>query len=92
VADLLANEGAELSAYDPCVADDLGDITVQDSAVQASRGADILVVLTEWPEFAELDWPELANQVANQVILDTRNVLPADKVTEAGFRLISTGR
>ena len=49
-------------------------------------------MLTEWPEFAELDWPELADEVNSPLIFDTRNVLPRDKVTEAGFRLIRTGR
>ena len=50
------------------------------------------MVLTEWPEFAELDWPELAETVEHPRIFDTRNVLPEDKVREAGFRLIRTGR
>ena len=92
VAQLLAQEGAELSAYDPCVRDDLKTIAVRTTAAEAAAGADALVVLTEWPEFAELDWPELAGQVANPLIFDTRGVLPADKVEEAGFRLIRTGR
>lgn len=88
VASLLAAEGAVLQAYDPCVTADLDGITVAKSAIEAADGAQMLVVLTEWPEFAELDWPEL-NVPA---ILDTRNILPADKVTEAGIRLLCTGR
>lgn len=92
VAQLLAQEGAELSAYDPCVHADLKNIAVKPTAAEAADGADALVVLTEWPEFAELDWPELAGQVARPLIFDTRNVLPRDKVEEAGFRLIRTGR
>ncbi|KOV81291.1 UDP glucose 6-dehydrogenase [Nocardia sp. NRRL S-836] len=92
VAALLAGEGALLTAYDPCVSADLDGITVVDSAAAAARDVDMLVVLTEWPEFAELDWPELAQHTAIPRILDTRNVLPRDKVTEAGFLLVTTGR
>ncbi|MFC3898453.1 UDP-glucose dehydrogenase family protein [Lentzea rhizosphaerae] len=92
VAQLLAQEGAELHAYDPCVNADRPGVTVESSAAEAAAGADVLVVLTEWPEFAELDWPELADEVNHPLIFDTRNVLPRDKVTEAGFRLIRTGR
>lgn len=92
VAKLLSQEGAKLRAYDPCVAEDLPDIEVTNEAAEAAQNADMLVVLTEWPEFAELDWPELAETVRHPRIFDTRNVLPQDKVREAGFRLIRTGR
>jgi UDPglucose 6-dehydrogenase len=91
VARLLAQEGAELTAYDPCVGEDRPDIRTRSSAAEAAAGADMLVVLTEWPEFAELDWPELVGTVRNPLIYDTRNVLPVDKVREAGLRLIRTG-
>ncbi|MBW4720543.1 UDP-glucose dehydrogenase family protein [Saccharothrix obliqua] len=90
VAELLAAEGARLTGYDPCVHHDTGPVRVVPSAALAARDARALVVLTEWPEFAELDWPSL--EVAERVVVDTRNVLPADKVREAGFRLVATGR
>jgi UDPglucose 6-dehydrogenase len=92
VAGLLTNEGARLKAYDPCVTEGRPNIEVTNDATEAAHQADLLVVLTEWPEFAELDWPELAKTVDHPRIFDTRNVLPEDKVREAGFRLIRTGR
>lgn len=92
VAALLEQEGARLVGYDPCVRADCGPVRVLSSAEEVARGADGLVVLTEWPEFAELDWPALAGAVNRPVIVDTRNLLPVDKVTEAGFRLIGLGR
>ncbi|SES20871.1 UDPglucose 6-dehydrogenase [Lentzea xinjiangensis] len=92
VAEVLAREGAELKAFDPCVREDRPGIAVVETAAEAADGVDVLVVLTEWPEFAELDWPELARHAGTPLIFDTRNVLPRDKVTEAGFRLITTGR
>ncbi|GGU17541.1 UDP-glucose dehydrogenase family protein [Lentzea flava] len=92
VARLLAQEGAELTAYDPCVGEDRPNISTRSTAEEAAAGTDMLVVLTEWPEFAELDWPELAGRMAGPRIFDTRNVLPEEKVREAGFHLIRTGR
>jgi UDPglucose 6-dehydrogenase len=92
VAQLLAQEGARLTAYDPCVSDNRPNIAVLDSAAEVAGDADLLVVLTEWPEFTELDWPDLAERMADPRLFDTRNVVPQDKVREAGFRLIRTGR
>ncbi|QQQ78585.1 UDP-glucose/GDP-mannose dehydrogenase family protein [Saccharothrix sp. 6-C] len=92
VASLLATEGAWLTGYDPCVARDCGPVRVLASAEAVAANADGLVVLTEWPEFAELDWPNLAAAMARPVIVDTRNLLPVEKVAEAGFHLVSLGR
>ncbi|GAA1276150.1 UDP-glucose/GDP-mannose dehydrogenase family protein [Saccharothrix xinjiangensis] len=92
VAALLAEEGARLVGYDPCVRRDCGPVRVLGSAEEVARGADGLLVLTEWPEFAELDWPALADSVHRRVIVDTRNLLPLDKVVEAGFHLVNLGR
>jgi UDPglucose 6-dehydrogenase len=94
VADLLTAEGAELTAYDPCVRAgiDLGEVRVVNSPALAAKDASALVLLTEWPEFAELDWLRLADEVRRPVVVDTRDLLPAEKVRAAGFRLITTGR
>ncbi|WP_433271935.1 UDP-glucose dehydrogenase family protein [Actinosynnema sp. CS-041913] len=92
VAGLLADEGAVLTGYDPCVTADTGPVHVAETALDAAHDASALVVLTEWPEFAELDWPAVAAGMSRPVIVDTRNLLPADKVTESGIRLVSTGR
>jgi UDPglucose 6-dehydrogenase len=91
VASLLAEEGARLTGYDPCVRADCGPVRVLDSAEAVAEGADGLVVLTEWPEFAELDWPNLAAAMSHPVIVDTRNLLPGQKVAEAGFHLVALG-
>ncbi|GLY47832.1 UDP-glucose/GDP-mannose dehydrogenase family protein [Lentzea sp. NBRC 102530] len=88
VAAVLAQEGAELVAYDPCVNADLPGITVAGTAAEAATGADALLVLTEWPEFAELDWPDLVRRVRGPLIVDTRGVVPGDKAVQTGFRLV----
>lgn len=81
----------EVSAYDPTITHDVDGITVVRTPEELADGRDVLVVLTEWPEFAELDWPALADRMTTPVLVDTRGVVPADKVREAGFRLVSVG-
>src|SRR5690606_5974906 len=58
VADLLQEEGAEVVAYDPEAGAD--HLTMASSPVEATKGADVLLVATEWPEFADVDMTEVA--------------------------------
>jgi UDPglucose 6-dehydrogenase len=81
----------DIRAYDPAISRDVDGITVVGTPEELADGRDVLVVLTEWPEFAELDWPALANRMTTPVLVDTRGVVPADKVREAGFRLVTVG-
>ncbi|MEV4313888.1 UDP-glucose/GDP-mannose dehydrogenase family protein [Actinocrispum sp. NPDC049592] len=92
VAEVLAAEGAHLTAYDPCVPPGSGPVHTVATPTLAARDADAIVVLTEWPEFAELDWAELAGEVSRPVVVDTRDVVPAEKARSAGFRLVAIGR
>jgi UDPglucose 6-dehydrogenase len=68
-----------------------GVVAVED-AVGAAKDAEVLVVLTEWPEFRGLDWPALAGVVARRVVVDTRNLLDPDVVRRAGFSWTGVGR
>ena len=45
------------------------------SALEALEGADAAVLVTEWPEFAELDWAEAAARMARPLLVDGRNFL-----------------
>jgi UDPglucose 6-dehydrogenase len=94
VAQLLASEGAELTAYDPCVPAGRfsGPFRLASTPQLAAQDACALVVLTEWPEFADLDWTSMAEVVRQPVVVDSRDLLPAEKVRAAGFRLIATGK
>ena len=79
----LQGEGAEVVAYDP-VAERAGPGSCSDSvelagsALEALEGADAAVLVTEWDEFAELDWAEAAERMARPLIVDGRNFLDAD--------------
>jgi UDPglucose 6-dehydrogenase len=92
----LQGEGASVVAYDP-VAEGranelLPSVELQESAMHALRDADAAILVTEWPEFAELDWPEVARAMANPLVVDGRNFLDAEAVRAAGFTYEGIGR
>jgi UDPglucose 6-dehydrogenase len=92
----LQGEGAEVGAYDPVAAeaarDLLDGVAMHDSPLAALEGADAAVLVTEWPEFAELDWNEAAAKMANPLLIDGRNFLDPSALREAGFEYEGIGR
>jgi len=50
------------------------------------------VIVTEWPEFGDLDLAEVKRRMANPVIVDGRNMLSAEDVRRAGFVYEGIGR
>lgn len=63
-----------------------------ESALEAARGADALLILTDWPEFRSIDLDQLRQAMTRAFILDGRNLLDPEKVRAAGFEYISMGR
>jgi UDPglucose 6-dehydrogenase len=93
----LQNEGAHVRAYDPVAMDAarelIGGATLCDSALDALDGADGAVVVTEWPEFADLDWAgEVKQRMANPLVVDGRNFLDRAALADAGFTYEGVGR
>jgi UDPglucose 6-dehydrogenase len=97
VVPALLAAGAEVQAYDPAAPVEarilLPDVEMVSAPVEAARDADALVVLTDWLEFAAYDLAELADAMADPVMVDLRNLLKAKVVLKSGFRLyVSLGR
>jgi UDPglucose 6-dehydrogenase len=92
----LEAEGAEVVAYDPVATgparDLLGAVELRDSALAALEGADAAVLVTEWPEFAELDWRAAAARMTHPLLVDGRNFLDAEHMRAAGFEYEGIGR
>jgi UDPglucose 6-dehydrogenase len=92
----LQGEGAEVAAYDPVAAGParelLDGVELCDSALEALEGADAAVLVTEWPEFAELDWSEVASRMARPLLVDGRNFLDPHALISAGFEYEGIGR
>ncbi len=92
VADLVAR-GARPVVYDPAVREDAGiGCPTAPSALAALEGADALLVLTEWPEFAEIPMWAVAARLRRRVVVDGRNVLAPEAATAAGLRYRGVGR
>jgi UDPglucose 6-dehydrogenase len=96
LAALLRSRGATVVGYDPVAngpaTRDDPELETAPSAADAASGADAVVVATEWPEFAALDWATLAAGMRGTVVFDTRRVLPAEAVRAAGLTYVALGR
>ncbi|MEA2449647.1 MAG: UDPglucose 6-dehydrogenase [Thermoleophilaceae bacterium] len=97
LAGRLQSEGAHVRVYDPIASARasglLGGARVCDSAVEALDGADAIVLVTEWPEFRELDWEgDVKNRVGRPLIVDGRNFLDRERLTRAGYTYEGVGR
>lgn len=93
----LQGEGARVRAYDPIAEESaremLGAATLCHTALEALEGADAAVLVTEWPEFAELDWAgEVKRRMAHPVLVDGRNFLDRERMRAAGFVYEGVGR
>jgi len=96
LAPRLQGEGAEVVAYDPVATEAarglLDGVELRGSALEALEGADAAVLVTEWAEFAELDWAEAARRMARPLLVDGRNFLDGEKLASAGFEYEGIGR
>jgi UDPglucose 6-dehydrogenase len=92
----LQGEGAEVTAYDPVAADAakgmLEGVEFRDSALEALDGVDAAVLVTEWPEFAGLDWGAAAERMARPLLIDGRNYLDPGQLQSAGFEYEGIGK
>jgi UDPglucose 6-dehydrogenase len=92
----LQADGAHVKAYDPVAETEARKLMVgvefADTALEAVTGADACIVVTEWPEFAELDWGTVADRMPGRLVIDGRNFLSRDLVQEAGFVYEGIGR
>jgi UDPglucose 6-dehydrogenase len=96
----LQSLGASVQAYDPTTVGELdviqrsrlAGIDLHPDPYAAAHGADVVVVLTEWPEFAELDLDRLAAAMQGAAIVDTRNMLEPRAVREHGLTYDGVGR
>ena len=93
----LQGEGAHVRVYDPVAAENaaelLGGARVCATAQEALDGADAAVLVTEWPEFLELDWAgDVKERMATPLVVDGRNFLDRDGLRAAGFTYEGIGR
>lgn len=92
----LQGEGVQVSAYDPQGMEKargrFPELHCAVDAYEAARGADALLIVTEWQEFRNLDWKRIHQSMARPLILDGRNLLSPEDMSALGFEYLSVGR
>jgi len=98
IAKRLLSKGAAITAFDPSITQsslqdpDLASFDVTLDPYEAARDADVLVILTEWEDFADPDLAKLMSIMAHPRIVDARNILDPFSARAAGFIYDSIGR
>jgi len=95
----LHSAGAIVRVYDPAAAQNIQKLYPPNdrlayvaSAVEAARGADALVILTDWDEFRSLDLGGIRSLMRTPIIVDGRNLFEPARMRAAGFEYHSLGR
>lgn len=92
----LQNLGAKIKAYDPAAMEKakniLNNVSFCKNPYEVSKGADALLILTEWNEFKEINLKKIKNLLKNPLIIDGRNIYDLSIMEKEGFRYISIGR
>jgi len=102
IVEALARAGASVTGSDPEAHEPArariekaglsGSVTITSDHLEAARGADALVVATEWPQFSLENPTKIADLVGNALVIDGRNCLDSSAWKAAGFRYIGMGR
>jgi UDPglucose 6-dehydrogenase len=100
IATLLAEQGAIVRLYDPSGAERAAELLsaawvpseVFSGPLEATSGADAAMVLTEWPEFGELDWTAIAGAMRGRLVVDARGIVDREAAMDAGLDIVVLGR
>jgi UDPglucose 6-dehydrogenase len=89
--------GATVRAFDPAATEQArpllpASVAYFDDAYEAARGADAVIIATEWNQFRALELDRLRRLLARPLLIDLRNLYAPDRVAAAGLRYVSVGR
>jgi UDPglucose 6-dehydrogenase len=92
----LQKRGVRVRAYDPVVREGAAGLPARvifaENAYDAAKGADALVIVTEWNEFRKLDLARIRRVMRRRAIVDLRNIYDPASVRKLGFDYTSVGR
>ena len=93
----LLQGGSKITAYDPAAMERVEEVmpscmTFTKSPYEAAHGADALLILTEWEEFANLDLTRLRQELKYPIVIDGRNLYDPEVMAAEGFTYYSVGR
>ena len=93
----LLSEQCSVVAFDPAATERArqvitGDVTYAEDPYQAAVGADALLILTDWEEFASLDLARLKGLLRYPIVIDGRNLYSPEVMQRHGLHYVSVGR
>ncbi|MEK7347478.1 MAG: nucleotide sugar dehydrogenase [Candidatus Eisenbacteria bacterium] len=92
----LVDQGASVAAFDPLA--DLSEVSqlppmrIGADPYDVAKGCDAIVLITEWDGIDKVDWQRIRSLMAGDVLLDTRNILDATRIVDAGLKYYGIGR
>ena len=96
VINKLQKMGARIKAYDPIAMEKakkiFKDVEFCEDSYLAAEGADLLIVMTEWNEFRQLDLSKIKTIMKKPFMIDGRNVYDPQNAQEIGFTYLGVGR
>ena len=96
IIEFILSKGGIVRAYDPIANASMmelfNNISYFEDVYDAIKGADALVVMTEWNEFRALDLPRIKNIMESAFVLDTRNIINMSELSKLGFVYDNVGR
>jgi UDPglucose 6-dehydrogenase len=96
IIELLKRDGAKIKAFDPqsmeVAKGIIKDIEFTESVYDTAKDVDVLVVLTEWNDFKEVDFKKIKSLMKEPIVVDGRNIYDPEKMRELGFTYLGVGR
>jgi UDPglucose 6-dehydrogenase len=95
VARHLLERGARVKVHDPVAMNRFKkehagmDVVMASDVHEVARDTDAVVLITEWPQYLDLDWESLASVMRTPILLDTRHAFDRGRITRAGLRYIT---
>jgi UDPglucose 6-dehydrogenase len=95
IARKLLERGCRVKVHDPVALErfrrehpNLGVVCCE-TGEQTAEGADAIVLVTEWPQYREMNWEAVAASMRTRIVLDGRNVLDRTRLARAGFHYLN---
>ena len=93
----LLTMGAKVKAFDPAAMEEAKAVLPEvveygKDAYDVAKGADVLVLVTEWNQFRRLDLQRIRGLLKNPIFIDLRNVYDPDQMKRLGFNYCGVGR
>ena len=97
LSNLLVNNGAGVSAYDPKASEEaahdlVSEVRLTEKLNECLAHSDAIVIATDWPEFSSLTPDDLKTLTEARIVMDAVNCLPRDTFKAAGFTYLGVGR